>query len=135
MGCYEGVDQSGRSPGALYDAAAEGFKEARTPFERDLARRAMRDAFKPSMSNPRAVECNKSLGGAESFAACVAGTGPEPGLAMVIGCQQNIADGRVLLDGRSLPAGARYKVVRYQPRSTEAGWSHGVCEIVFAGRH
>ncbi len=38
MGCYEGVDQSGRSPGALYDAAAEGLREARTPAEHDPER-------------------------------------------------------------------------------------------------
>lgn len=135
IGCHDGVDQSGRTPGALYDAAVEGLREARTPSERDLARRAMRDAFDPSMSNPRAVECNNNPGRAGSFAACVAGTGPEPGLTMVIACQQSLDDGRVLVDGSKLPSAANYKVVRYQPRSSEMGWSHGTCEIVFTGRH
>ena len=131
MGCYEGVDPSGRTPGAMYDAAVEGLREARTPAEREVAHRAMRDAFNPTMSDPRAVECNKSPGPAGSFAACVAGAGPRPGMAMIIDCQQDLDDGRVLVDGRVLPAGAHYKVARYRPQSTDPGWSHGTCEIVF----
>jgi hypothetical protein len=131
MACSEGVDRSGRTPGAMYDAAAEGLREARTPAEKELARRAMRDAFDPSMSDPRAVACNRNPGPPGSFAACVAGTGPRPGLAMVLECQQNLSDGRILVDGRSLPAGARYRVVRYRPRAADPGWSHGTCEIVF----
>lgn len=131
IGCSEGIDQSGRSPGGLYNAAVEGLKEARTPGERALARRAMRDAFDPKMSNQRAVECNGNPGTDRDFFACVAGIGPAPGMRMTVSCQQNLSDGRVLMDGRVLPAGAHYKVVRYQPASTDDGWSHGSCDVEF----
>ena len=131
IGCSEGIDQSGRSPGALYDAAVEGLKEARTPGERALARRAMRDALNPKMSNQRAVECNRNPGASRDYFACVAGAGPAPGLRMIISCQQNLSDGRILVDGQVLPAGTRYEVVRYQPSSTDNDWSHGSCDVEF----
>ena len=129
ISCHEGIDQSGRSPGALYDAAVEGLRESRMGAERDLARRAMKDAFDPAMSNPRAVECNQASNRNSSFAVCMTGSGPAPGLKMSIPCQQNLDDGRLLVNGPSLPTGAHYKVTRYQPRSNETGWSYGVCEV------
>lgn len=134
IGCFEGVDQSGRSPGALYNVAVEGLKEARTMDERALAHRAIKDAFDPKMSNQRAVECNRNPGAIRDFAACVAGTGPAPGMKMTISCQQNLSDGRVLVYGLVLPAGARYKVLRYQSASTNNGWSYGSCELEFTRR-
>ena len=79
MGCYEGVDPSGRTPGAMYDAAVEGLKEARTQAERALAQKAMRDAFNPRMSNPRAIECYQNPGPNRDFAACVQGKALLPG--------------------------------------------------------
>lgn len=131
IGCYEGVDQSGRSPGGLYDAAVEGLKGAQTESQRALARKAKKDAFDPKMSNQRAVGCNRNPGAGRDFSACVASEGPAPGLRMTIECQQNLSDGRVLVDSRVLPAGAQHKVVRYHPTSTGGGWSHGTCEVEF----
>lgn len=130
--CYEGVDQSGRTPGGRYNMAVEGLAEARTPAEQALARRAMKDALDPSTTNPRAVECNQPSMKGRSFAACMAGPGPSPGLRMNIPCQQNLDDGRLLVDGQNLPTGSHYKVTRYQPSSNEMGWSHGMCEIVLS---
>ncbi len=129
--CYEGIDQSGRTPGQRYDMAVEGLTEAKTNTERELARRAMKDALDPSTSNPRAVECNQPFIKGRSFSACMAGKGPASGLTMNIPCQQNLDDGRLLVDGQSLPTGSHYKVTRYIPSSNEMGWSHGTCDIVF----
>ena len=53
---------------------------------------------------------------------------------MMISCQQNLNDGRLLVDGRVLPAGARYKVIRYQPTSTGDDWSYGSCDVEFTRR-
>ena len=65
-GCQEGIDPSGRTPGAMYDAAAEVLKSPKSETQRTLARRAMKDAFNPKMSDPRAIECNKA-GGSVDF--------------------------------------------------------------------
>lgn len=129
--CYEGGDQSGRSSGERYNIAVEGLSEARTPSEQELARRAMKDALDPSTANPRAVDCNQPSIKKRSFSTCMAGSGPTPGLKMSIPCQQNLDDGRLLVDGQNLPTGSHYKVIHYQPSSNEMGWSHGMCEIIF----
>lgn len=130
MGCYEGVDRSGRSPGALYDAAAEGLREARTPAERDRARRAMKDAFNPAMSDQRAIEYNRVGGGPERFQRCMQGPGAPPGVTITVPCQQNLVDGRILVDGHFLVAGVRFNVSHCRSQSSSGdGWSHGECLI------
>lgn len=131
IGCHHGVDRSGRSPGALYDAAAEGLREARTPAERALARKAMKDAFDPAMSDQRAVACNRSPGQG-SFQQCFHGSGPAPGLRMTLPCQQNISDGRILVDRRYLPMASRFRITHYYPDTpNNVGWTHGKCDIIF----
>lgn len=50
-----------------------------------------------------------------------------PAIEMVISCQQNLSDGRILVDGTMLPTNARYTVRQYTPRRSEAGWSYGEC--------
>jgi hypothetical protein len=131
ISCAEGIDRSGRSPGALYDAAAEALREAQTPAQAALARKAMRDALNPAMSDPRAVACNGAGGGPQAFQACMAGPGPTPGLQMTMQCQQNLLDGRILVaDGRLLPAGAQFKITHYRPNGPYGnGWTRGECEI------
>jgi hypothetical protein len=130
MSCVEGIDRSGRSPGGLYDAAAEALREAQTPEQAALARKAMKDAFNPVMSDPRAIACNGMGGGPKAFQACMAGPGPTPGLQMTMQCQQNLSDGRLLIaDGRLLPAGAHFKITHYHPEAVGDGWTHGECEI------
>ena len=58
---------------------------------------------------------------------CIAAT--QPPIEMVIGCQQSLSDGRILVDGRMLPVDARYVVRQYRPQRSEGGWSHGECRI------
>ena len=58
------------------------------------------------------------------------------GLKMRTDCQKNRDDGRVIADlgGRS-PDEVRFKVLSYEPRSTEAGpWSFGRCLIEITKR-
>ena len=135
MACYEGVDASGRSPGALYDAAVEGLREAQTPAQRDLARRAMKDALNPAMSDQRAILCNQADGDPVKFQQCVKGPGPARDMKMTVPCQQNTGDGRVLLDSRFVPAGAHYNIQHYHPQSVDGnGWTHGECDIAVAAK-
>ena len=86
------------------------------------------------MSNQWGGECGRSLGPGRDFAACVAEPGPTPGIKMTISCQQNPSDGRMLVDASVLPAGTRFKVVRYRPASADSGWSHGSCDVEFTRR-
>jgi hypothetical protein len=130
MSCVEGIDRSGRSASGLYDAAVEALREAQTPEQRALARKAMKDALNPAMSYKRAVLCNQAGGGVAKFQQCMKGPGPDPGLHMTIPCQQNLTDGRVLMDGRFLPIGAHYDILHYHPLSADQnGWTHGECEV------
>jgi len=72
MACVEGVDQSGRAPLALYEAAREALLTARTPAEGRLAVRAMFEAFNPQLSDWRAIYCNvHSPGGFAGFQECM----------------------------------------------------------------
>ncbi len=133
MGCYEGIDTSGRSPQALYEAAVEALREAATPAQQELARRAMKDAFNPAVSDQRAVVCNQAGGGPEQFQRCMNELGSTAGLKMTVSCQQNLSDGRMLIDGRMLPTGTRYNVLHYRPElANEGGWTRGECEIIVA---
>jgi hypothetical protein len=60
VACYEGTDPSNRSQDAKYNMAVEGLREARTPQERGLALKAMRDAYDPPL-NPNAMNiCNST---------------------------------------------------------------------------
>jgi hypothetical protein len=53
-----------------------------------------------------------------------------PAIGMVVACQQNLSDGRILVtDGTLLPPDARYVVKRYTPSTKDAGWSHGQCVL------
>lgn len=46
-------------------------------------------------------------------------------------CQKNLSDGRILVsDGRAIPDGYGFKVVKYTPRSRDSGWSTGPCTVV-----
>ncbi len=57
--------------------------------------------------------------------------GASAGLKMRTDCQRNGTDGRVIADlgGRS-PDEVRFKVLSFEPKSTEAGpWSFGRCLI------
>lgn len=54
-----------------------------------------------------------------------------PPVEMTIPCQQNLSDGRILVDGTLLPREARYNVRHYRPQTnTGDGWSRGECRIV-----
>lgn len=57
------------------------------------------------------------------------GAGAASPIQMAIPCQQNLSDGRVLIDGSLLPAQARYKVLHYAPNRSEGGWSYGQCQL------
>jgi len=130
MACYEGIDTSGRTPAALHDAAVEALREARTPADAALARKAMQDAYNPAMSDQRAVICNQAGGGPEQFKQCMSAHAPAANVKMTVPCQQNLGDGKILLDGRYVPTSARYNILHYQPQSpNENGWTHGQCEI------
>ena len=54
-----------------------------------------------------------------------------PPIEMVLSCQQNLSDGRILVsDGTLLPADARYTIKRYTPKRQADGWSYGPCVLV-----
>ncbi len=71
MGCYPGIDGSGRPPMAMYEAAVEGLKEARNPAEAKLAIQAMYDAFNPRAADWRAMYCNGHAGGPQLYQSCI----------------------------------------------------------------
>ena len=78
IACYEGVDRSGRSPETLYRFAQLALASATTSEQRDLAIRAMKDAFDPSLSDQRALYCNQRKGGFDDFQRCMRPSGPQP---------------------------------------------------------
>lgn len=46
-------------------------------------------------------------------------------------CQRNLSDGRTLVtDDRRIPEGSGFKVLSFEARRTESGWSYGPCEVV-----
>jgi len=59
----------------------------------------------------------------------LSGAAGAAGIKMTIPCQQNLNDGRILVDGTFLPSAARYKVLSYTPKSSDGGWSHGECQL------
>ena len=51
-------------------------------------------------------------------------------LEMLVICQQNQSDGRILVTDPHLGnRDIRFRVLRYQPTRSEGGWSHGNCNI------
>jgi len=51
-------------------------------------------------------------------------------IEMVLSCQQNLSDGRILVsDGTLLPADARYAIKRYTPKRQADGWYYGPCVL------
>jgi hypothetical protein len=130
MACYPGIDNSGRTPGALYDAAAEALREANTPEEKAAAHQAMKDAFNPAMQNQRAVICNKTVHSTQDFAQCMAGVPPNQDMQISVPCSQRLSDGKIMYQGGYLPAGSEYHVKSYAPQTVSDGWSYGVCAFL-----
>ena len=58
--------------------------------------------------------------------------GPE----MIVPCQQNTTDQRILVsDYRLLPEKARFKILSYRPQRVSADtWTNGECRIQITGR-